>query len=92
MANQDGPSAVNFQSEQGNVEFQSETGQAGTGQAETGQAGGGFTEKVTEAAQNVNWNKVAVGAGAVAAVAGAAYAAKKFVGGSETGGSGGKND
>lgn len=79
MANQDGPSAVNFQSEQGNVDFQSETGQAG----------GGITEKVTEAAQNVNWNKVAVGAGAVAAVAGAAYAAKKFVGGrdSEEGGS-----
>lgn len=87
MANQDGPSAVNFQSEQGNVDFQPETGQA-----ETGEAGGGLAEKVTEAAQNVNWNKVAVGAGAVAAVAGAAYAAKKFVGGGETGGSGGKND
>ena len=83
MSNQDGPSAVNFQSEQGNVDFQ----------AETGQASGGITEKVSEAAQNVNWNKVAVGAGAVAAVAGAAIAAKKFAGGREGNeGSGGRKD
>ena len=87
MANQDEPSAVNFRSEQGDVAFE----------AETGQASGGIAEKVTEAAQNVNWNKVAVGAGAVAAVAGAAYAAKKLVGGSEgsggsSSGAGGKND
>jgi len=76
MANQDGPSAVNFQSEQGNVDFQQETG-----------GSGGITERLSEAAQNVNWNKVAVGAGAAAAVAGAAYAASKFVGrGSEEGG------
>lgn len=90
MANQDGPSAVNFQSEQGNVEFQAETGEA-AGIAER------VTQGVTEAAQNLNWNKVAVGAGAVAAVAGAAYAAKKLVGGSERAenrrrGSSGKND
>jgi len=73
MANQDGPSAVNFQSEQGDVEFQAETG-------ETAGLAGRVTERVTEAAQNVNWNKVAVGAGAAAVVAGAALAAKKFVG------------
>jgi hypothetical protein len=73
MAQQDGPSAVNFQSEQGDVEFQAETGES-AGLAER------VTERVTEAAQNVNWNKVAVGAGAVAAVAGAALAAKKFAG------------
>jgi hypothetical protein len=76
MANQDGQSAVNFQSEQGNVEFEQEAG--GTG---------GIAERLGEAAQGVNWNKVAVGAGAAAAVAGAAYAAKKFVDG--RGGEGG---
>ena len=76
MANQEGPSAVNFQSEQGNVDFQQESGGSGAG----------ITERLGEAAQNVNWNKVAVGAGAAAAVAGAAYAASKFVGrGSEQG-------
>lgn len=75
MANQDGPSAVNFQAEAGNVEFQSEL---------TAQEGGGLAQRVTEAAQNVNWNKVAVGAGAAAAVAGAAYAAKKFIGSGES--------
>lgn len=74
MANQDGPSAVNFQSEQGNVDFQPETG------------GQGLTGRIGEAAQNVNWNKVGVGVGAAAAVAGAAYAAKKIIGrGSEEG-------
>ena len=77
MANKDGQSAVNFQSEQGNVDLQ----------PEAGEAGGGIAERLGEAAQNVNWNKVAVGAGAAAAVAGAAYAASKFVGrGSEGGG------
>ena len=76
MANQDGQRAVTFESEQGNVDFQPETGQAGV------------TERLSEAAQNVNWNKVGVGVGAVAAVAGAAYAAKRFIGsGSESGGS-----
>jgi hypothetical protein len=70
MPNNEGPSAVNFQSEQGNVDFQ----------PEAGQAGGGLTERIGEAAQGVNWNKVAVGAGAAAAVAGAAYAASKLVG------------
>jgi hypothetical protein len=79
MANQDGQSAVDFQSEQGNVDFQQETGQSG----------GGIAEKLGEAAQGVNWNKVAVGAGAAAAVAGAAYAAKKFVGGRGSEGEGG---
>jgi hypothetical protein len=76
MANKDAQSAVNFQSEQGNVDFQPEAGEAGVG----------ITERIGEAAQNVNWNKVAVGAGAAAAVAGAAYAASKFVGRSEQGG------
>lgn len=86
MANKDGPSAVNFQSEQGNVDFQ----------PETGEAGGGITERLSDAAQNVNWNKVAVGAGAAAAVAGAAYAASKYVGrgtdesGGQSSGSSGK--
>ena len=69
MANQDGPSAVNFQSEQGNVDFQQESAQSG-----------GVGERLSEAARNVNWNKVAVGAGAAAAVAGAAYAASRYVG------------
>ena len=68
MANQDGQSAVNFQSEQGNVDFQPESG------------GAGITSRIGEAAQNVNWNKVGVGVGAAAAVAGAAYAASRFVG------------
>lgn len=78
MTNTDGQSAVNFQSDQGNVEFEPETGQAG---------GASIAERITEAAQNVNWNKVGVGVGAAAAVAGAAYAAKRFVGrGSEGGG------
>ena len=70
MANKDGPSAVNFQSEQGNVDFQ----------PETAESGGGVTERLSEAAQNVNWNKVGVGVGAAAAVAGAAYAASRFIG------------
>ena len=77
MANKDGPSAVNFQSDQGNVEFQQDQSESG----------GGITERLGEAAQSVNWNKVAVGAGAAAAVAGAAYAATKIVGrGSAEGG------
>jgi hypothetical protein len=77
MANQDGPSAVSFQSEQGNVDFEPESGQSG-----------GVAERLSEAAQNVNWNKVGVGVGAAAAVAGAAYAARRFIGrGSEQGGS-----
>ena len=78
MANQDGPSAVNFQSETGNVDFQPESG-----------GSGGIGGRITEAAQNVNWNKVGVGVGAAAAVAGAAYAASRFIGrGSEEDGSG----
>lgn len=76
MANNDGQSAVNFESEQGGVDFQPESG------------GTGIAGKISEAAQNVNWNKVGVGVGAAAAVAGAAYAASRFVGrGSEEGGS-----
>ncbi|HEX8645234.1 MAG TPA: hypothetical protein VF702_15090 [Allosphingosinicella sp.] len=70
MQNKDERSAVNFQSEAGNVEFQ----------PETGEGGGGLTERIGEAAQNVNWGKVGVGVGAAAAVAGAAYAASKIVG------------
>ncbi|MEA3016747.1 MAG: hypothetical protein QOI38_1469 [Sphingomonadales bacterium] len=86
MANRDGQSAVNFQSDQGNVDFE----------PETGRSGGGLGERIGEAAQNVSWGKVGVGVGAAAAVAGAAYAARRFVGrGSEGGGqssrSGGKN-
>jgi len=69
MANTDGRSAVNFQSDQGNVDFQPETGQSG-----------GLASRIGEAAQGVNWNKVGVGVGAAAAVAGAAYAASRFVG------------
>lgn len=71
MANQSEQNAVNFQSESGNVDFQPD----GVGQ------GAGFTSRIGEAAQNVNWNKVGIGVGAAAAVAGAAYAAKRFVGG-----------
>lgn len=87
MSNQDGPSAVNFQSDEGNVEFQPEAGQAGAG----------LTERIGEAAQAVNWGKVGVGVGAAAAVAGAAYAASKFVGrgsgeGSDGSGSSGGSD
>ena len=86
MANTDGQSAVDFQSDQGNVDFE----------PETGQSGGGIAERIGEAAQNVNWSKVGVGVGAAAAVAGAAYAAKRFVGrggegDSQSSGSGGKN-
>lgn len=83
MANQGGQtgqSGVNFQSEAGNVDFQSDQG------------AGGIVSKVTEAAQNVNWNKVAVGAGAVAAVAGAAVVAKKYMGGSSDEDSGEKGN
>lgn len=82
MSNQDGQNAVNFQSESGNVEFQAEAGQQQS--AETSQAGVG--ERLSEAAQNVNWNKVGVGVGAAAAVAGAAYAASKLVGRGEKSG------
>ena len=82
MANQDAQSAVNFQSETGNVDFTSESG-----------GSGGIGGRLSEAAQNVNWNKVGVGVGAAAAVAGAAYAASRFIGrGSaedETGSNGG---
>lgn len=86
MANRDGQSAVNFQSDQRDVDFE----------PETGESGGGLAERIGEAAQNVNWSKVGVGVGAAAAVAGAAYAARRFVGrGSEgdgqSSGSGGKN-
>jgi hypothetical protein len=86
MANTDGRSAVDFQSDQGNVDFEPETGQSGTG----------LTGRIGEAAQNVNWSKVGVGVGAAAAVAGAAYAAKRLVGrgsegGGQSSGSGGKN-
>jgi len=70
VANQSEQSAVNFQSESGNVDFQPETG---------GQ-GAGITSRIGEAAQAVNWNKVGIGVGAAAAVAGAAYAATRFVG------------
>jgi hypothetical protein len=88
MPNQDGPSAINFQSEQGNVEFQPEAAQAGQA---------GLSERIGEAAQAVDWGKVGVGVGAAAAVAGAAYAATKFVGrgsggGSEGSGSSGSKD
>jgi hypothetical protein len=68
MADKQAQSAVNFQSETGNIDFQSETGQAG------------LTERIGEAAQNVNWNKVGVGVGAAAVVAGAAYAATRIAG------------
>ena len=78
MASKDGQSAVNFQSETGNVDLQPEQGLQ--------EGGGGIAQRVREAAQNVNWNMVAVGAGAAAAVAGAAYAAKKIIGrGGESG-------
>ncbi len=81
MADEQAKSAVNFQSEAGNVDFQPEAGQSATG----------ITGKIGEAAQNVNWNKVGVGAAAAAAVAGAAYAASRYVGGreSESGNEGG---
>ena len=83
MANQDAQSDVTFQSETQNVEFQPDQGGAGVG------------ERISEAAQNVNWNKVGIGVGAAAAVAGAAYAASKFIGrgegeGGQSPGSGGK--
>ena len=74
MAKNDAPSAVNFQSDAQNVEFQPDPELA------TEQSGGTFAE----AAQNVNWNKVGIGVGAAAAVAGAAYAASKFIGGRES--------
>jgi hypothetical protein len=69
MTDQDGQGAVSFQSEEGNVDFEPDTGQSG-----------GVAERLSEAAQNVNWNKVGVGVGAAAAVAGAAYAARRFIG------------
>ena len=79
MPNKDSKSAVNFQSETGDVAFQPE--QPALGEESPG--------RVAEAAQNLNWNKVGIGVGAAAAVAGAAYAAKKYVGrGGDEGGSG----
>lgn len=87
MAKNDARSAVNFQSDAQNVEFQPDQELA------TEQSGG----RVAEAAQNVNWNKVGIGVGTAAAVAGAAYAASKFIGGrageggGSAGGSSGKN-
>jgi hypothetical protein len=70
MAHQTNESAVAFQSEGGNVDFQ----------PEAGQQAGGFTNRIGEAAQAVNWGKVGVGVGAAAAVAGAAYAASRYAG------------
>ena len=83
MAKNDARSAVDFQSDAQNVEFQPDQELA------TEQGGGRFAE----AAQNVNWNKVGIGVGTAAAVAGAAYAASKFIGGrgSSSDGSSGKN-
>ena len=79
MPNKDAKSAVNFQSKTGDVAFQPE--QPAPGEENPG--------RLAEAAQNVNWNKVGIGVGAAAAVAGAAYAAKKYGGrGSDDGGSG----
>lgn len=79
MTDKDSRSAVNFQSETGDVAFQPE--QPAAGEESPG--------RLAEAAQNVNWNKVGIGVGAAAAVAGAAYAAKKYVGrGNDDGGSG----
>ncbi len=76
MAKNDAQSAVNFQSEAQDVEFQPEGELAGAEQ-EGGRLGG-----VTE---SLNWNKVGIGVGAAAAVAGAAFAAKRFIGrGSES--------
>ncbi len=75
MPNKQAQSAVNFQSDAGNVDFEPSQG--------------GVRERVGEAAQNVDWNKVGIGVGAAAAVAGAAYAAKRYIGrdsGNEGGG------
>jgi hypothetical protein len=78
MANNDTKSAMNFQSESGNVDFQAEQGGSSSQQG-----------RIKELAGNVNWNRVGVGVGAAAAVAGAAYAATRYVGsrGSNEGGS-----
>lgn len=70
MASKEAQSAVDFQSDNQNVEFQPEQGLG----AES------MTGRLAEAAQTVDWNKVGIGVGAAAAVAGAAYAAKKFIG------------
>ncbi len=79
MQNQDGRSAVNFKPESGSVDFQPEQESS----EENGSRIGALTE-------SVNWNKVGIGVGAAAAVAGAAYAAKRFIGsGSESGPSSG---
>lgn len=72
MAKNDSKSAVNFQSESGTVDFQPEQG----GGQNAEQSG----SRLSEMTENVNWNKVGLGVGAAAAVAGAAYAAKKFIG------------
>ena len=76
MAKKEAQSAVNFQSETGDVDFE--------------QSQGGVRERIGEAAQNVNWNKVGIGVGAAAAVAGAAYAASRYMGSGE-GNEGGKS-
>lgn len=52
-----------------NVNFQSETGDVDF-QPSSG--------RFADAVQNVSWSKAAIGAGAVAAVAGAAYAANRY--------------
>lgn len=77
MPSNDAQSAVNFQSDSQTVDFQPDRNFG----AEEG-AG-----RFAEAAQNVSWSKVGIGVGAAAAVAGAAYAATRFIGrGSEGGG------
>lgn len=70
MAKKDAESAVNFQSDAGDVAFQPSEG--------------GVRERVAEAAQNVPWGKVGIGVGAAAAVAGAAYAATRIRGSGDT--------
>jgi hypothetical protein len=85
MANQGSDGSVGFQSESGNVDFQPETGgqqqqQQQFQQQPTAEGHAGVTDRIGEAAQAVNWGKVGVGVGAAAAVAGAAYAASRFVG------------
>jgi hypothetical protein len=52
-----------------NVNFQSETGDVDF-QPSSG--------RFADAVQNVNWSKAAMGVGAAAAVAGAAYAANRY--------------
>jgi hypothetical protein len=81
MADTSEKSAVNFQSESGNVDFQSETGQAASG----------LGERLGDAVQGVNWNKVGIGVGAAAAVAGAAYAATRYAGSTAAPNKGGRS-